>query len=86
MRWTVVWNVPVQQDLAEIWLNSTNREAIRAAADQIDKELTNDAHQKGEDFYGDRLLVISPLAVVYSVSNEDRLATNTQVLAAGRYG
>jgi hypothetical protein len=60
MRWTVVWKTRVQARLAMLWLQAPDRELIRAAADAIDKELSTNADRKGEEFYGDRLLVVAP--------------------------
>lgn len=84
MRWTVIWNRKVRRDLAEIWMNSSDRNAIRSAADSIDLELAVDADKKGEDFYGDRLLVIAPLAVVFTINRHDRLATVLEVQSQPR--
>jgi hypothetical protein len=38
-RFTVVWIEDAEGDLAEVWIDSPNREAIRAAVERIDREL-----------------------------------------------
>jgi hypothetical protein len=38
-RFTVVWIEDAEGDLAEVWIDSPNRQAIRAAVDRIDHEL-----------------------------------------------
>jgi hypothetical protein len=43
MRFTVVWDPAVQDDLAALWLNAENRDEIRRAADTIDRMLVDDA-------------------------------------------
>lgn len=79
MRWTVVWKASAQDDLAELWLTSPDRQAVQAAADSIDRELASNADQKGEYFDPYRLFVMSPLAVAYKVNHDDRLVTVVQV-------
>jgi len=46
---------------------------VTDAVTRIDRILRTDPSVKGLDFYGDRLLVVVPLAVVYVVKNEDRV-------------
>lgn len=72
MLWTVVWKGGVRDRLAEIWVEETGRDAIRTAADCIDQILRSSPLEAGEEFFGDRILVELPLAVVYSVSPADR--------------
>jgi hypothetical protein len=75
MRYTVVWTDAALNQLADRWSTAPDREAVRAAADQIDPYLAIDPNNKGEEFYGDRLVVIPPLSVVFSVSDDDRVVT-----------
>jgi mRNA-degrading endonuclease RelE of RelBE toxin-antitoxin system len=79
MRWTVVWKKSAQRKLAELWLDSPEREAVRSAADSVDHELKNDADRKGRVAFGHRVLAMPPLAIVYKVSVDDRLATVVDV-------
>ena len=72
MQFTVTWHRKSRDELARLWLTAADRRALAVAADVIDRELSRDAHLKGEDFYGDRLFVVPPLAVTYSVSIDDR--------------
>lgn len=72
MVWTVVWKGRVRDRLAEIWMEETGRDAIRTAADRIDQMLRSNPLEAGEEFFGDRILVELPLAVVYSVFPLDR--------------
>ena len=40
--WHVVWDAEAEDQLARIWLNSTNRAAITAAQAQADRLLSDD--------------------------------------------
>jgi hypothetical protein len=51
MRYTVVWEEPALDELAVIWLQATDRSAVSAAADQVDRILCTDPATKGIDFY-----------------------------------
>ena len=79
MRFTVVWTASTQDDLAALWLSATNRSVLQRAADDIDRRLGTDAHRQGRPFFEDRILVVPPLAVAFSVSLPDRLVTVWQV-------
>lgn len=71
MRCTVTWHPDAQSELACIWLDASERQAVADAANEIDRELSQDPDQKGEEFYGDRLFVALPLAVTYAVFPDD---------------
>ncbi len=74
MRYTVTWKPSVKQRLAEIWVTAPDRNAVTAAADSIDGLLRENPLDLGESRSGNaRILVLSPLAVVYEVLPEDRL-------------
>ena len=79
MRYTVIWHSEAHDDLTSIWLNSADRKAITESVHRIDIALTEDPQFKGEEFYGDRIFVASPLAVTYTVSSEDRIVQVLQV-------
>ena len=74
MLYTVVWSPEALDKLADLWTQADDREAISRAADVIERSLRNDPDRLGEEFYGDRLLVESPLAVGFRVIEEDRIA------------
>ena len=79
MRYTVVWNQDVQDELGQLWIDSGNKKGIAQAADRIDWELMNSPADKGEPF-GDRFHIIEvPLQIIYQVSEDDRLVTVLQV-------
>jgi|tagenome__1003787_1003787.scaffolds.fasta_scaffold17697856_1 hypothetical protein len=79
MRFTVTWHPAAEQELADIWIRSSDRHDIADAANLIDKALASDPSSHGEEFYGDRILVIQPLAVTFTVSEPDRAVRILQV-------
>lgn len=83
MQWTVTWHRDAQDDLMRIWLAATDRDAVTAAANLIDRELAVDPMSKGEDFYGDRLLVVVPIAIGFVVREGDNLVEVRQIWRAG---
>ena len=73
MSYTVVWRASAEAKLAELWLASPARDEIAAAADEIDERLRQSANEQGESRWGTtRILIKSPLAVYFDVSEEDR--------------
>jgi plasmid stabilization system protein ParE len=76
MRYTVVWKPEAQRRLANLWLNAADRRAVTAAADAIDKKLLTDPGTQGESRPGGRrILMESPLGVLFKVSEQDRIVT-----------
>ncbi len=73
MRYTVSWHSKALDELARIWLQASNRRAITAAVNQIDRLRRHAAEQVGVQHQGDWYLAVRPLAVIYSVSPDDRL-------------
>ena len=73
-RYTVVWVESAQSELADIWLSASNRSAVTAAADEIDRVLVTDANAQGVDVSeGLRAIFVHPLRVLFTVSDEDRM-------------
>ena len=70
--YTVTWHQQALDELTEIWTAAGRRQAVNDRVDRIDRVLRLGPAGKGVDFYGDRLLVVLPLAVVYSVSEQHR--------------
>lgn len=76
MKWTVVWLPEAKKDLALLWMHATNRNRITSAANYIDKRLARSPTIEGESRGdGQRLLIVPPLAVIYTASMEDCLVT-----------
>ncbi|HTU17227.1 MAG TPA: hypothetical protein VMG10_04135 [Gemmataceae bacterium] len=74
IRFTVTWLQHAQDQLAELWIDRPYlRDAITAAAAKIDVELARDPEQKGTVSSGMREIIVYPLAVLFSIREEDRL-------------
>ena len=84
--YTGAWHQQALNELTVIWTAADRRQAVTDSVVRIDRALRVDPAVKGVDFYGDRLLVVVPLAVVYSVRENDRKVEILSVTgAAGRY-
>jgi hypothetical protein len=84
MRYTVTWDPAAEKELMEIWLDAPDQRAVSEAANTIDRELATDAERKGEEFYGDRLIVILPLSVTFRIYDGDYLVRVRQVHRVAR--
>ena len=74
MNFTVTWVPDAEAELAELWMAAPERERIRLAADQIEKQLRGNPQSIGESRSGGRrILIVPPLAVTYRVLPEDRI-------------
>ncbi len=73
MRYTVLWRPTAEAALADLWTSASDRVTIAQAADAVDAMLRNDPGEVGESRGdGSRILIVSPLAVRYDVSEDDR--------------
>jgi len=80
MRFTVVWSLIAQNQLAARWVRSPNRNAVTAAQHRIDQLLRVDPHTQGLPLGGDRIVLVPPLRVVVSINWIDMIAQVEQVL------
>ena len=74
MTYTVIWKFAAERALTDIWTASTDREAVRYAADTIDADLRRDPYRIGESrSSNERIVFLPPLAVQYAVFDADRV-------------
>jgi hypothetical protein len=74
MRFTVLWVPGAEQRLAELWLSSSERDAVTAASHIIDQNLQLDPLSQGESRPGGRrILFEAPLGVIYRVEEQDSI-------------
>src|SRR4029079_18132771 len=73
IRCTVVWVSAADNELALLWTQAQDRNAVSQAANRIERALAVDPNQKGHQLDNYRVYVAAPLAVVYEVSEDDRL-------------
>ena len=76
MKWTVSYQPYAADELAAVWLDAADRQAVTDAANLIERELGNDPLNAGESRGGNsRVLCEAPLAVFFDVSEQDRAVT-----------
>ncbi len=74
MKYTVVWALEAESELAGIWSDASNRPSIANAANLLDRQLAHDPANLGESRpNGLRIAHHLPLGIRYAVSEEDRL-------------
>lgn len=68
MSYTVRFLPDAEQELAELWMDSSKRDSVTQAAHRIDKQLMRDPEQLGESRSQDcRIFFEPPLAVLFRV-------------------
>jgi mRNA-degrading endonuclease RelE of RelBE toxin-antitoxin system len=73
MNYAVIWTKKAADQLAQAWLDATDRTAVQRASNLIDTLLATDPRAHGESRRGnDRLFYEPPLAVYYRVDDSDR--------------
>jgi hypothetical protein len=76
MNYTVIWLPGAEQELAALWLDASNRDAITTAAARIDQLLEREPETEGESRPdGRRILFAAPLGVIYRVYPDQRRVT-----------
>jgi hypothetical protein len=74
MKYTVVYRPSAEGNLANLWTEGPDRQAIARAADEIDARLATQPHVEGESrSQSTRVLFVEPLAVLFEVSEPDRM-------------
>jgi hypothetical protein len=74
MKFTVIYRLSAENQLAELWNGAPDRGAITRAADEIDRRLAKDPHREGESrTETTRILFVRPLAVLFEISDADRM-------------
>jgi hypothetical protein len=84
MTYTVVWKATAEQQLARTWTDAADRNAVNAAAREIDGLLRSDPWTQGESRTRTiRVAFIHPLGVYFHVSEADRLVSVLRVWLIG---
>jgi hypothetical protein len=80
IHYTVAWAKPARDQLATIWIAASDRNAVTAAANEIDVLLTKDAPSKGVELHeGLRVLFVTPLRAIFAVNDEDLIVEVARV-------
>ena len=79
-RFRVEWEVPAEDQLAEIWTDSVDRKAITQSAHEIDRILERDPENAGTEISeGLRKLKLGPLLVTFSFDAKTRIVEVARV-------
>ena len=74
MRYTVTWDDEAEDELAAIWNNAADKDAVTAASNTIEYKLKYAPADQGESRDGvTRIYVEKPLVVVYEIREADRI-------------
>jgi plasmid stabilization system protein ParE len=85
VKFTVIWSFAALNELAEIWLRASDRQAITDAAEAIDQLLEADPIVVGESRDGGRRILINPpLVVIFNVSVESGAVVVVRVRCSRR--
>ncbi|MFO0790429.1 MAG: hypothetical protein U0805_13325 [Pirellulales bacterium] len=76
IRYSVTFAPEALAALADIWISSSDRSSVTSAGDEIERILAINAAAKGEELReGMRQLTVLPLRILFSVNDDDRVAT-----------
>jgi plasmid stabilization system protein ParE len=82
MSYTVEWEPSAEADLAQIWNNVADRNAVTSSANAIDRLLQRDPYTLSQSRSPTtRILIMPPLAVFFEVDEPDQ---RVRVWAVGR--
>jgi hypothetical protein len=73
MTFYVSYSPSAQDELAQIWLDASDKDAVTTASYQIDQSLRSQPLSVGEELGSYRRLQVAPLEVVFTVSPDDCL-------------
>lgn len=83
MMFTVTWKRKALDELADLWNNADDRNAVAAASDIVDERLGRDPLGFGESRdSGERLAYHGPLAVYFRVDSQRRIVSVLSIGAA----
>lgn len=72
MRYTVSWMPPTEGQLATIWMNAIDRNAVTEAMYELEERLAKDPENEGESRAGDERITFElPLSVLFRVFPDD---------------
>ena len=82
MRYTVVWDQSALDEYTLLWISASDRQALTAASNAIDKLLRSDPERIAVQLDEDWILIEEPLIVTFAIYPDDRLV---EVLQVRRY-
>jgi hypothetical protein len=85
MNYDIVWPATAEEELAAVWNDADDRNAVTAAVDEVERRLRRDPLGFGESRAEDeRLTFYGPLAVYYRVDTARRQVLVLSVGPSGR--
>jgi plasmid stabilization system protein ParE len=85
MSFVVNWSRRAEDELADLWVNAQDRNAVTAAANEIERLLARDPLGVGESrVRGQRILFAPPLGALYHVDSRRRVVKVITVALSGR--
>ena len=76
MNYAVDFSSRAEDELAQLWVNASDRNAVTSAADEIERLLASDPLAQGESRGGDKRLIFEqPPAALYRVDAKRRTVT-----------
>jgi hypothetical protein len=79
MKYTLTWKPRALQQLADIWLAASDKNAVSIAVNRIERHLQARTHASSAHLFGSKLIIARPLVVLYDVSHDDCLMTIVRV-------
>lgn len=84
MTFHLDWTAKAENELADVWLNSPDPDAVTVAARDVERRLRQDPLGIGESReLGNRIVFETPLAVLYWVDTANRIVTVVSVNWSG---
>jgi hypothetical protein len=72
MRYTVTWAPEAESELARIWTQASDQQAVADASNTIDRRLRTSPERLGTDMGGgQRFLQVTPLVVIFTIEPDD---------------
>jgi mRNA-degrading endonuclease RelE of RelBE toxin-antitoxin system len=85
MSYRIGWRRRAKEQLAAVWLNSSNRNKVTAAAHRIETLLRNGPLTAAESRAGDfRVIAEGPISVLYKIDPQRNRVIVISVGASGR--
>ncbi len=82
-RYTVVWWPRASDQVAEIWMQATNRQLVTLAADEVDRRLSDRPTEWGTVVKGGvTCMAVRMLRVYFRVSEDDRTVEVLDIIPA----
>jgi hypothetical protein len=73
MSFSVVWRPEAEDELARVWTDAADRNAVSAAADSFDTAVAVDPFDVGEGLdWPTRIAFVDPLAFIFDVVPQSR--------------